>query len=252
MLKSEFMSQVSLKSQSGELATRRALPVVSLAQLRPRPGEPVRLETRLPKGRYSVRLVGIHDQSAVIVTAPKSRKPLLTEGVSLNVKLLCGNTLISFSTRLLKARSEPFPHWILAYPTALDTVPFRQHTRVPVHLNLLLDKGDADPHAAQTALCVDISLSGASVESPMALAAVGDSVFLTARVSVAGIDHVILAPARVRSVMQTESGSLKVYRHGMLFDEMEEETRLVLAGYVYQQWLYECGELHDTESFTLL
>lgn len=244
------MYPVSLKPQPGDLTTRRTPPVISLAQLRPRPGEPVRLETRLPKGRYSVRLVGVHEQSAVIVTAPKSRKPILTEGVSLNVKLLCGNTLISFATRLLKARSEPFPHWILAYPSALETVPFRQHTRVPVHLNLLLDKGDADPHASQAALCVDISLSGASVESSMALAAVGDSVFLTARVSVAGIDHVILAPAKVRSVMQTESGPLKVYRHGLLFEEMEEETRLVLAGYVYQQWLYECGEMHETEQFS--
>ena len=245
------MSPNSLKPQLGELSTRRVPTVTTLAQLRPRPGEPVRLETRLPKGRYSVRLVGVHEHSAVIVTAPKSRKPLLTEGVSLNVKLLCGNTLISFNTRLLKSRSEPFPHWILAYPITLDTVPFRQHTRVPVHLNLLLDKGDADPHTSQNALCVDISLSGASVESPSALATVGDSVYLTARVSVAGIDHVILTPAKVRSVMQTESGTLKVYRHGLIFEEMEEETRLVLAGYVYQQWLYECGELHDTESFTL-
>ena len=243
------MPPANLKPQSGDLSARRTPSVISLAQLRPRPGEPVRLETRLPKGHYSVRLVGVHEQSAVIVTAPKSRKPILTEGVSLNVKLLCGNTLISFTTRLLKARSEPFPHWILAYPAALDTVPFRQHTRVPVHLTLLLDKGDADPHASQTALCVDVSLSGASVESPMALAAVGESVFLTARVSVAGIDHVILAPAKVRSVMQTESGQLKVYRHGLLFEEMEEETRLVLAGYVYQQWLYECGEMHETEQF---
>lgn len=243
------MLPVNLKPHSGDLSTRRTPPVTSLAQLRPRPGEPVRLETRLPKARYAVQLIGVHEQSAVIVSAPKSRRPLLTEGVSLNMKLLCGNTLISFSTRLLKARSEPFPHWILAYPSALDTVPFRQHTRVPVHLNLLLDKGDTDPHASHAALCVDISLSGASVESPMALAAVGDSVFLTARVSVASIDHVILAPAKVRSVMQTESGTLKVYRHGLIFEEMEEETRLVLAGFVYQQWLYECGEMLETEQF---
>lgn len=232
-----------LKAHTLSLSTEDTPVPVSLAELRPRSGEPVRLETRIPKGRYSVRLIGIHEQVAVLVSAPKSRKSLLTEGASLSVKLLCGNRLISFSTRLLKAQDEPFPHWILAYPRQLETQPFRQHTRVPVHLPLWVDRGEGDLHQPQSALCVDISLSGASVEAPSALASVGDLLYLTAKVSVAGMDHVILAAARVRSVLQTESGALAVFRHGLAFEDLEEETRLVLSGYVYQQWLYESGEL---------
>lgn len=222
---------------------------VTLSSLRPRSGDPVRVETRVPKGRYSLRLIGIHEQTAVLVSAPKGRKSLLTEGAVLSVKLLIGNRLVSFTTRLLKAQTEPFPHWILAYPQHLDLQPFRQHTRVPVHLPVGVDRGDGDMLEPVSALCVDISLTGASIEAPKALAEVGESLFMTARVSVAGMDHIVLASAKVRSVMQTEHSQLGVFRHGIAFEGLEEETRLVLAGYVYQQWLFEANEMLDLEYF---
>lgn len=219
----------------------------TLSAFGPKPGDPVRIETRIPKGRYSVRLIGIYDQTALIVSAPKGRKVVLTEGVVLSVKLLIGNRLLSFTTRLLKVQAEPFAHWILAYPKQFESQIFRQHTRVPVHLPVLVDRGDM--HQPVSALCVDMSLGGASIEAPVVLASVDESVFLTARVSVAGIDQVILTAAKIRSVMQTENNTLGVFRHGVVLQGLEEETRLVLAGYVYQQWLYESGELLDLEQF---
>ena len=225
-------------------------PKFSLAELRPRSGDPVRIETRIPKGRYSVRLIGVHEQTAVMVSAPKTRKSLFTEGAVIAVKLLMGNRLVSFTSRLLKSCSEPFPYWVLAYPQQLDIQAFRKQTRVPMHLPVLVDRGEKDMHQPVRALCVDMSLQGASIEAPVALASLGDDVFVTARVSVAGIDHVILANAEVRSVMQTESQSIGFFRHGLAFEGLEDDTRLILSGFIYQQWLYEAGELTELERFS--
>lgn len=225
-------------------------PKLSLAELRPRSGDPVRIETRIPKGRYSVRLIGVHEQTAVMVSAPKTRKSLFTEGAVIAVKLLIGNRLVSFTSRLLKSYSEPFPFWVLSYPQQLDIQSFRQHTRVPMHLPILVDRGEKDMHQPVKALCVDMSLQGASIEAPVALAAMGETIFVTARVSVSGIDHVILVNAEVRSVMQTESQAIGVFRHGVAFDGIEDDTRLILSGFIYQQWLYEAGELLEMERFS--
>lgn len=224
-------------------------PSYTLAELRPRSGDPVRIETRIPKGRYSVRLIGVHEQAAVLVSAPKTRKSPFTEGAVIGVKLLIGNRLVSFTSRLLKSHTEPFPYWVLSYPPQIDIQAFRQHTRVPMHLPVLVDRGESDMHQPARALCVDMSLQGALIEAPISLAAVGETIFVTARVSVAGIDHVIMANATVLSMMQAESQTIGVFRHGVSFDSLEDDTRLILSGFIYQQWLYEAGELLELESF---
>ncbi len=221
----------------------------TLSELNPHSGIPVRIETRVPKGRYSVRFIGLYEQSGMLVTAPKTRKTLFTEGALLAVKMLVGNRMVSFTSRLLKAHAEPFPYWVLAYPAQMESQIFRQHTRVPIYLPVMVDQGEKDLHQPIKALCVDMSLQGASIESSQALAKVGDPVFITARVSIAGVDQVILVNARVKSVMQTESHPFSVYRQGVAFEGLEEDTRLVIAGYLYQQWLLEAGELLEIESF---
>lgn len=75
------------------------------------------------------------------------------------------------------------------------------------------------------------------------MARVGQQLFVTARVSVAAMDHVLLLPARVQNVLESESGRFGVISHGVEFLELEEETRLLLAGFVYQQHLIESGLL---------
>lgn len=233
---------------SSNALTKEAQP--SLIDLNPRSGIAVRIETKVPKGRYSVRLIGVHEQMAVLVSAPKTRKVLYTEGAILAVKMLVGNHLVSFSSRLLKVQSEPFAYWVLSYPSQLETQPFRQHTRVPLHLPVVVDQDEQVLHQPIKALCVDMSLQGASLEASHAMASVGETIHVTARVSVAGINQVILVAAKVRSVMQTETHPLSVYRHGVAFEALEDDTRLVIAGYLYQQWLYEAGELLEKEVFT--
>lgn len=236
----------SLTLQRQTLPGRTQTPSPSLLSLRPQPGEAVRLEVRMPRARYSVRLIGVSEE-ALWVSAPKSPRVVLTEGALLTARMIAGNRICAFSTRLLKAQTHPVAYWVLAMPQQLELTRLREHTRVPVNLTVTLEPDDSDTAAGFSALCVDLCLRGAAIETPLQAATLEQRLFMTARVSVAGIDHIILAPARVCSVTPIEQGGYRYFRYGLEFFDLEEDTRLVLAGFVYQQWLFECGQLEKEE-----
>lgn len=218
----------------------------TLMQYRPQPGERAQLETRSPRGRYSVLLIGLREGGSVIVSAPRSNGAplLLHEGAHLTLRLMAGNWVCAFETRLLRAQNAPYGHWHLAWPEQVDAQRIRRHTRVPVNLAVAVELDDQEPgHFPLNAWCTDIHLAGACIEAPRRLARVGQQLFVTARVSVAAMDHVLLLPARVQNVLESESGRFGVISHGVEFLELEEETRLLLAGFVYQQHLIESGLL---------
>lgn len=222
--------------------------VKTLAELRPQIGERVRLETRSPRGRYTVQLIGFRDGGSVIVSAPRSTGTpiLINEGAPVTVRLMAGNWICAFETRLLKVSTTPYAHWHLDCPTQVESHRVRHHTRVPVNLAVSVDLDEMESAATGfplRACCTDIHTSGACIESNRVLGKVGQKLFVTARVAVNGIDQVILAPAIIRNIYEGESGSFSVISHGVEFVDLEEDTRLILAGFVYQQYLVETGYL---------
>ncbi|TCK02541.1 flagellar brake protein [Marinobacterium mangrovicola] len=225
----------------------------TLAELRPRIGERVRLETRSPRGRHLVQLVGFRENASVIVSAPRnSGTPvLINEGAMLTVRLMAGNWVCAFETRLIRIQNHPYPYWHLAWPQQIDAQRVRHHTRVPVNLRVSVDPDDGGHPTADfpvSACCTDIHVAGACLEANRVLGRTGDKIFITARLSVSGIDHVLLAPAIIRSIYESEGGSFSVISHGVEFVDLEEETHLILAGFVYQQYLVETGYLAQEDT----
>jgi len=222
---------------------------LGLVDLKPAPGERLSIETRAPKARYSASLIGVLDGQSVLITPPKAgqRTALLNEGSQLTVRLMAGNRICAFNSKLVKVQHSPYGYWHLEYPEAVEIRRIRKHTRVPVQLFVSVDSyDDHGGHHAElpcSALCTDISLEGACVEAKQKLGEVGDRLYLTLRINVAGIDQVMLAPVELRNVQPAEGGAAKVVSHGIEFLELEEDSRLVLAGFVYQQFLHETGNL---------
>ncbi|WP_299182918.1 flagellar brake protein [uncultured Neptuniibacter sp.] len=218
----------------------------TLAELNPKIGEKVQIETRVPRGRYSVQLLGYRENSSMMVSAPK-KVGAVNEGARVTVRLMSGNYICAFSARVLKIQSSPFPYWHLEYPSDTEVRRIRSHTRVPVNLLVSVDEFEADSGLRLdwpvNAYCSDISLNGACVEAPVVLGKKNDKLFLTTRFKVAGVDQVVLTPAIIRSVQSSDGGITKVVSHGVEFLEMDDETHLILAGFVYQQFLVETGNL---------
>lgn len=225
--------------------------VRTLAELDPRPGARVQLESRTPSGRYQTVLIGLHEGSSLIVAAPRSGLAL-NEGARLTAKLITGNFIVAFSTRLLKIAAQPYGYWHLEYPQQVEVRRLRRHTRVPVNLVLSVDPYEdqmqISGHWPVTAYCTDLSIQGGCIQTPMALGKVNDKVLLTLRLRVADNDQVVLVSARIRSV-QPQAGSLSsVVSHGLEFEDLDEDVRLILTAFVYQQFLIETGHIEILSS----
>ncbi len=223
----------------------------TLAELAPASGEKVRLEVRSPHQRLTVQLLGYKEYQSVLVSAPRQQGLVLHEGVRFTARLMSGNYLCTFETRLLQSQSRPFAYWHLEYPERVEMHRIRAHTRVPIVLSVKVEReepGVLMSSESQTAICRDISLQGAQLESRRPLAQSGECLFVTARVCVAGMDHLLLLPAIVRNLQQSEGGLATAFTHGVEFVDLEEETRLLLAGFVYEQQLTSLGGLEEAAS----
>jgi hypothetical protein len=62
------------------------------------------------------------------------------------------------------------------------------------------------------------------------------------------MDHMLLLPARICNQYQSAAGLLNAFSHGIEFIDLEEETRLILAGFIYQQQLLDTGYLEEMET----
>lgn len=216
---------------------------LDLAQLRPLPGERLRVESRAPRSRFVSELIGYKVDSSVLISAPRAGAlaASVNVGSAVTVRLLAGNRICAFSSRLLRVQAQPFAYWHLEYPRDVEVRLIRSCTRVPVRLKIALDTQDEGP-AAQSglpcaALCTDISLQGACVETLNPIGEPGDRLFVTLRLQLAGIDQVLLIPAQIKNQQVLASG----FRSGLEFLELEEDSRVMLTGFVYQQMLLETG-----------
>lgn len=218
----------------------------TLAELNPRIGEKVQVETRTPRARYALQLLGYKEDGSLMVSAPR-KSAVINEGAQVTVRLMSGNYICAFSARLLKINSKPFEYWHLEYPSKTEVRRIRSHTRVPVNLVVSVDEYEAGKGLCLdwplNAYCTDISLKGAKLDAPQALGKEGGKLFITSRFEVAGIDQVVLTPAVIRSVQPAEGSRGRVMTHGVEFLELDEDTHLMLTGFVYQQFLVETGHL---------
>lgn len=219
----------------------------TLKQLLPSIGEKVSIQFKVPRKRFTLTLLGFKENGSVIVSAPRgSVNTLNLEGARLTATLMAGNRRCAFVSRLLKAHPSPYPHWHLAYPETVEYQRVRTHPRIPVNLAVSLDHQD-EVQGAKLGMprilhTQNISVHGIAVDAPCSLGQVNDKYFLTLRFQVGGMDQVILLPSILRSIENIEPG---VVLHGMEFELLEEETRLLLTAFVYQQYLFELGYLDD-------
>lgn len=209
-------------------------------------GERVQLETRSGRGRYNVRFVGFFADRGLLVSLPalKGAPKLLAEGTPVTLRFMALNRACAFASRVQKAQLAPLPLLYLDFPGEGEAVKVRKATRVRSRLIISLDEveeGVLGGGWPRQAVCSDISLHGARVEASDLLGEVGDELFMTARVKVGEVDQVLLVRCLIRNLEELDDPYTGDYRiiHGVEFFDLDEETQLILTGFVYQQMLRE-------------
>ncbi len=210
--------------------------------LRLRVGDSLQIELLTDIGqsqaqRYAVKVIGYHTGKSIIITTPTTgdKVVLLRVGQLVNVRLFGAKRLIGFRSSILRTLFVPYPYLHLSYPQELSSVELRRNQRIPVQA-ICAVKNDSHPGTDPIpAVIVDLSVSGALVESPKPLGALGNTIAIATRLSVARSERYLSLPGVIRSVQLMEKNTPPVHQYGIEFQTMSPDTSLVLHGFVYEQ-----------------
>lgn len=153
----------------------------------------------------------------------------LDEGEICVVRGFTGQYEFSFLSKVLQTFEKPFIYALLAYPSQVDARLVRQSMRIKTSWPTQVHVASKDPAAkAQTleVTLVDISMSGAMVKAPTALAAIGENL---------GLDISIIfdnSPVELRLTGKVchnnRANGEDAYCIGLAFKDLTQNDKLVL------------------------
>ena len=207
-------------------------------------GESLHLQTRDgdEARRLHVRVIGYLPGHSLVVATPRvnNKVMIMREGQPFVVRVLVGNRVVGFTTRVLRSCARPYPYLHLEYPQEMEQIVVRKAPRVRVKLFASLKNENPaykfdKPHSATV---VDISTSGAQLLADAQLGEVGDAVSITSVIKVGEAEKLLTIPAKLRNVHveHPEEGPGEAsYSHGLEFRIANQDDLFVLHGYVYEQ-----------------
>jgi c-di-GMP-binding flagellar brake protein YcgR len=195
------------------------------------------------RGRFSVKVIGNLEGYSLIITAPANNGSLLMlkEGQQFIVRSLSGRQIMAFQAEVLKAYMVPYPHVHLRIQRAAEKLDVRNAHRVNVDLIAAVRPlVDGNEQASSSASIVDISTTGCLMRMHTPLDESVTAISLSLRFDVAEHNRTLHLPAQVcshREVSDENAGVAHLY--GVKFEDIEDDKRLMLYCYVYEQITHE-------------
>lgn len=204
-------------------------------------GYPLQLQTSNSAGqpeRFSCRLIGCLPGRSILLSVPKLAGKLVRfrPGQKVVARLMVDNGIGIFASTVETQTADPYPILHISYPDNVSFKGIRGATRVAIdqpvdvaNLTVISDK-------TIPASMVDVSVTGARVESMAAFGDIGNKIQIAMSVGVANIIRELTLEAIIRSRGDVDPQSPSgVIAYGIEFIEPEEDKRLLLYAYVYAQ-----------------
>ncbi|MFO1390148.1 flagellar brake protein [Cellvibrio sp.] len=204
-------------------------------------GYPLQLQANNSAGqpeRFSCRLIGCLPGRSILLSVPKLAGKLVRfrNGQKLVARLMVDNGIGIFASVVETQTADPYPILHISYPDSVSFKGIRGATRVAIdepvkvmNLTVISDR-EIDGNV------VDVSVTGARIETAIAFGEIGHKIQVTMNVAVANIHRDLALEGIIRSrgePDQQSSGNLVAY--GIEFIEPEEDKRLLLYAFVYAQ-----------------
>lgn len=190
------------------------------------------------KRRHYSKVIGYLQGHSVLITTPRleGNVMIVREDQVVIVRMMTGNQVYGFTTRIMSANLKPYPYLHLAYPKEMQHITVRKaeriHTRLIATAELETGEGETSSHSV---VIIDISTGGAMIEVKKPIGAVGDMMTLSTKIEVGGKEEYIDIPCVIRNVIHRDDDI--AYKHGIEFKLLEQKYHFVLYGYVYEQML---------------
>ncbi len=163
---------------------------------------------------------------------------LLREGQQFVVRSLAGKQVLGFVSEVVKCYMNPYPYVHLRTPGQIEQYDVRNAYRVDVDLIAAvapIHHGDGELKPLP-AVMLNISTTGCLIKMAKTLDESVESLALSLRVNVAEHARTMQVNASICShPEQTEPDADTDHLYGLAFDDMEDDRRLMLYCFVYQQ-----------------
>ncbi|UJP05878.1 MAG: flagellar brake protein [Nitrosomonas sp.] len=194
-------------------------------------------EVEVNKNSFPVSLIGYVKAVTLIVSMPASSDhyagdPIL-EGDQLLIRLFSGQSAYSFIAYVDKIIKLPFKYVHLSYPNAISMQSVRKSRRIRCCI-----PGNIQGNSEMTdigLLIVDISTSGAGIESKIPIGSLGTEVILVFTAIVFDEEISLTLKAIIKSAKRTFNHPERIILSGIEFINLGKKELTVLRHLIYQE-----------------
>ncbi|HSC68004.1 MAG TPA: flagellar brake protein [Cellvibrio sp.] len=205
-------------------------------------GYPLQLQTTTLAGqpeRLSCRLIGCLPGRSILLSVPKQAGKLVKfrAGQKIVVRLMIDNGIGIFAGIVESQTQDPYPVLHLSYPEIVTFKGIRGATRVAVREKIDVTNLSIDGAITANGFLSDVSISGARIELGEDIAAIGDTLTISAQVEIRDVKTELILTGVIRSRVDPsdnlEKGVLVSY--GIEFVNQPDDQRLIIYAYVFNQ-----------------
>lgn len=211
-------------------------------------------ETR--RDRYQVTVIGYIEGRSLMITAPQKNGNLLLlhEGQQFVVRLLSGKQIIGFNSEVVKVYNNPFSYVHLKPPLKVEQLDVRNAHRVELKViasihNIERDEKNAEiikpsNNKSTSSIVSNISTTGCQIQIMEALRKDYKELMISAKITVAEQERILTLEAEICSHREMEIDGKNWQLYGVKFNKMNDDRRLLLNCFVYEQLVKEIFNEH--------
>lgn len=223
-----------MKETPGQVPDGQDMDTVSFDQLHLQVGQVLRLTPQDPDlsgAHYAVRFIGALPGKGLITTLPLVGNKCLwmPTGSTYVLRVLSGTHVYAFSSQVIRARANPYPHVHFQFPPSVQARKVRNALRVSMNLEIQVNGNDGK---VVPATLVDLGMNGARIETTIPLA-MEDPLLLVLPIQMDEAQSQLALRARVRNQEGLDTpGNGQSRQVGLAFEQMAKEEALLLHYFI--------------------
>jgi c-di-GMP-binding flagellar brake protein YcgR len=216
-------------------------------------GKTVQLQLDSPEEtpRHAVRVIGYLPGGSLVVSAPtqNGKFVLVRPGLTYNVRMLRGDSVVGFSVKVLHTAAKPYPHLHLEYPKSLEQIVVRNSARVSARIDCNVRNTNLpdSPENFRKAHIVDLSESGAKIASVVPLGEPGDMLQVNFHLDVVGATEQLTLVADIKNIFErleaADDKKKLIHLNGVQFRAVNRFQQLLLHAWVMGQVVDSSGKI---------
>ena len=195
-----------------------------------------------PNERFLVKVIGFLKGASLLISGPATTavNAQLIAGKKVIMRSFSGQNAFGFSSSIERICKVPYEYLHLSFPDIIEGIVVRKAPRVKTRIIAAVQDGKPDGAEQISALISDISANGASLDAKRALGGKGDILSLTFRVPLHNIEAYLSVKGAIRAVLNgdaIDASKSDLIRHGLEFQELQPNDRVILQSMIYQQMI---------------